>query len=444
MFDTVISGGLLVSSHNDYRVFRGSIGIQEGEIVLVTEKTLSPVDARQFIDASERIVMPGLINAHCHGDMAAARGIGGGMTLRDQMRIFGEHGWFFPVLSAEDRYYSRMHTYCEALLSGTTTLVENMYWSLGGDSVKAFQQTGLHGALAEDVRYDFMKSDEFLTDEMLRDMESNCRAAGCISVLGTLPEEEFTDHRLRKTARIIREGSSRFTSHLAETQWRYDSAVQNFGKSPVKVLEDYQLLNERYFGSHGIYFDEEDIAILAKRNVSIVNTPICELKIADGLAPIRELLDHGVNVALGTDGAMWNNSNDIFREMKCMALAHTLKNGVTVFTPQEILDMATINGARALGLSDRIGTLEVGKQADIILVDAAAPHLTPLYTGKAENITSALVYCATGQDVTDVFVSGNFIVNNRKLTTCNIREIQAKVYDSAQKVINELKGENEL
>lgn len=439
MFDTVISGGLVVSAHNGYQVFHGSIGITDGKIDLVTGKLLEAEDAREYIDATDKIVMPGLINAHCHGDMAAARGLGDGMTLEEQMRIFGKYDWFYSVLTPEDRYYSRLHTYCEAMLSGTTTLVENMYWSLGNDSVKAFTVSGMRGAPAEDVRYDFMESDAFLTEEMLSGMVSYCRDAGCIPILGTLPEEEFSDQRLRITEKTVRKSGCRFTSHLSETKWRYNTAKKNFGKSPVSVLDDYHLLNERYFGSHGVYLDESDITTLAKRKCTVVNTPLCELKIADGLAPIRSLVDHGVNVALGTDGAMWNNSNDIFREMKCMALAHNVKAERPAFSPQEILNMATVNGAAALGISDKVGTLEAGKQADIILVDASAPHMTPLHTGEKENVTSALVFCASGRDVTDVMVGGRFTVRSGRIVSCDIREIQKNVKDSSIRVRNNLK-----
>lgn len=434
MFDTVISGGLLVSAHNGYRPFYGSIGVTDGKIELVTEKQLTAQDGREYIDAAGRIVMPGLINAHCHGDMAAARGLGDGMTLAEQMKFFGERGWFFSVLTPQDRYYARQQTYCEAMLSGTTTLVENMYWSLGENSVKAFAETGLRGAPAEDIRYDFMQSDAFLTQEMLDKLVRLCREKDCIPVLGTLPEEEFTDSRLKTAAKTVAMGGCGFTSHLSETPWRFQYAKEHFGQSPVQVLRQYGLLNERYFGSHGVYLEEEDIETLAQYRCSVVNTPLCELKIADGLAPIRRLCDRGVNVALGTDGAMWNNSNDIFREMKCMALAHNLQKGTPAFTPREILDMATINGAKALGIERETGTLEPGKRADIILIDAEAPHMTPLHTGEKENITSALVFCACGRDVTDVMIGGRLTVRDRKITTCNLRKIQEYVKDSSQRV----------
>jgi len=438
MFDIVIAGGIIISSQNGYRAIQGSVGISGEKIVLVTEKNLTPSDAREFVDATGKIIMPGLINGHCHGDMALAKGLGDGMTLLEQMTEFGQCGWFFPYLTDTDRFYAREHTYCEALLSGTTTLVENMYWSLGSLSQKAFNEVGLRGAPVEDIRYDFMKSDDFLTNEMLYDFKDECEKCRCLPFLGTLPEEEFTEQRLKKTAETVNGSGCGFTSHLAETKWRFDASQEQFGMSPVKVLDKFDLLNGRYIGSHGVYFDEDDIALLAKRDVKIINTPICELKIADGLAPIRELLDNGITVGLGTDGSMWNNSNDIFREMKCMAIAHNLKHGANSISPKEILDMATVGGAAALGIRDLVGTIEEGKLADIILVDCTAPHMTPIHFGAFDNVSSAIVFCATGADVTDVLVAGSFSVRNRKLTGCDLSKIQKEVQCSSSELIKKL------
>ena len=388
----------------------------------------------EVLDYGQSCLLPGLINAHCHGDMAMLKGLGDGMTLLEQMTEFGKCDWFFPYLTDEDRYYARMHTYCEALLSGTTTIVENMYWGLGQLSQQAFQKTGIRGAPAEDIRYDFMESDKFLPDKMVSDFAERCGQCGCIPVLGTLPEEEFSDSRLRETARIVNENGCLFTSHLAETQWRYDAAVEHFGISPVRVLDKYGLLNERYFGSHGVYLDDDDITILAERGVKVVNTPICEMKIADGLAPIRKLLDGGVTVALGTDGAMWNNSNDLFREMKFMTLVHNT-GGAGTISPKEVLDMATVNGAKALGLEGRTGMIQEGMSGDVILIDLSAPHMTPIHYGEFDNVASSLVFCATGANVTDVFVAGEPVVRDRIITGCNLAEIQKVVQRSSSELI---------
>lgn len=439
MFDTVIAGGILISAHNRYKPMEGSIGIRDGRIAYVGPRQLSKQDGHAFVDARGTIVMPGLVNGHCHGDMGFAKGAADNMTLGEQMKDFAVHNWFLDYITDEDRYYARQHTYAEALLSGTTMLMENMYWSLGKQSRQAFVETGLRGALAEDVRYDFYKSDGFLTETMLDDFRQDCCDYGLVPVLGSLPEEEFTDERLRKVEALARERGCYVTSHLSETTWRFQAAQNNIGTSPVKALERYGLLNERYIGSHGVYLDEEDIRLMAERGAKLVNTPICEMKIQDGLAPVPALVKAGVVVALGTDGAMWSNSNDIFREMKCMALVHSLHSGVNTFTPQDILDMATVNGAKLFGLEHELGTLEQGKLADVILVEAWRPHMTPLRTGAAENVSSNLVFCATGSDVRDVFVGGRHLVQNHRLLSVDLAKIQQHTLETSQKVFSQYK-----
>lgn len=440
MFDTVIAGGVMISAHNSYKPMVGSIGIRDGRMEYVGPRELSEQDGHVYLEARGKIVMPGLVNGHCHGDMGFAKGGADNMTLEEQMKGFAAHNWFFEYITDEDRYYARQHTYAEALLSGTTMLMENMYWSLGKKSRQAFEEIGLRGALAEDVRYDFYRSDGFLTDAMLGHFKKDCMAHGLIPVLGTLPEEEFREDRLQKVERLTRESGCYFTSHLSETAWRVQAAQSSMGDSPVRTLDRFGLLNERYIGSHGVYLDQEDIRLLAERGAKVVNTPICEMKIQDGLAPVPELVKAGVLVALGTDGAMWSNSNDLFREMKCMALVHSLHSGVNTFTPRDILDMATINGARLFGLEHELGTLEQGKLADIILVDATRPHMTPLRTGKAENVSSNIVFCATGADVSDVFVGGRHLVQDHKLPGVDLVKIQKNTMETSVKVFDRIKN----
>lgn len=434
MFDTVIAGGVIISAHDRYKPLTGSIGISGGRIEYAGTALLTKADGKEFVDARGKIVMPGLVNGHCHGDMGFAKGGADNMTLGEQMKDFAVHNWFLDYITDEDRYFARQHTYAEALLSGTTLLMENMYWSLGNCSQKAFKEIGLRGALAEDVRYDFYKSDGFLTSDMLNDFKNECQVNGLIPVLGTLPEEEFSHERLEKVRDMTQNCGCFFTSHLAETTWRCDAARKNMGVSPVKALKHSGLLNDHYIGSHAVYLDSEDIRLMAACGAKVVNTPVCEMKIADGLAPVPEMVRAGVVVALGTDGAMWSNSNDIFREMKCMALVHSLHSGARTFTARDVLDMATINGAKLFGLEQDLGTIEQGKLADIILIEAHRPHMTPLRTGEAENVSSNVVYCATGADVSDVFVGGRHLVKDHRLPGVDLQTIQQHTFETAEKV----------
>ena len=226
----------------------------------------------------------------------------------------------------------------------------------------------------------------------------------------------------------------KITCHLAENTWRREIVRQRYQTSAIDYLYQNDLLDENVIGSHVVYATEEEIAQLAQANVKVVNTPLCEMKIRDGIAPIPEMVRQGIRVCLGTDGAMWNNSNDIFREMKGISLIHTMNSGIRSLDTKTILDMATVNGAMCFDLEKDYGTIEEGKKADFILLETRTPHMQPLRLGKKENVTSTLVFNATGQDVTDVFVDGRQVVKDRKLLTADVEYIMKKVKKASDKI----------
>lgn len=433
-FDTAVDRALIVSSHNDWVPFRGSVGVRDGRIVCVTKEAIAPSECGVWIDGSSRILMPGLVNAHCHGDMTLARGFGDDRTLQEQNAAFADTNWFYTLLTDRDRYASRQLTYYESLLSGTTFQMENMYWGLGTDSVRAMCETGIRGALAEDIRYDFARPDEFLSDAELAGFRNAAQEAGLTAVIGSISEEDFAAKRLAKIREKRKRLGLRQTFHLAETPWRMDLVRERFGTSSVEYLYQNGVLDSGTLGSHVVHCSAADIEKLAETGTCVVNTPLCEMKIADGIAPIPAMVRAGVTVCLGTDGAMWNNSCDIFREMKGMSLLHSVHEGIRSLTGHQILDMATVNGAAAFGLEDEFGTIEEGKRADFILVRTDVPHMCPLVTGLCENVTSHLIYNATGRDVTDTFVGGKHLVADGQLCDARLPQVMEQVQHACDKI----------
>ena len=434
LYDLGVANVIIVSGGNGYEPFAGSVGVKGGRIVAVNAGNIDAADCGQWIDGGGRILMSGLFNCHCHGDMALGKGFGDGMTLGEQIEAFDDHDWFWKFIDDEDRYYSRQLVYCEALLSGTTFLCENMYWSLGSRSAEAMARVGIRGALTEDVRRDFVNQDDLVPVEELRAFVDDSRRQGLVPVAGMPAEEDFETRRLLSIHENLEGLEILRTMHLAETDWRIAMVEKHYGLRPIEYLHQNGLLNRHFIGSHVVHASEEEIGRLKEHEVSVANTPLCEMKIADGIAPIPEMVKRGVNVCLGTDGSMWNNSNDIFREMKGMALIHSVTGGVRSLSPRNILDMATINGARAFGVDGDLGTIEKGKLADFILIETAAPHMQPLRLGRHENVLSALVYSATGADVTDVFIGGKRIVENRTLKSADPRAIAARVCQASEKI----------
>lgn len=437
-YEIGISGAIIVSGHNNYQPFIGSVGVNGELIADVLPGTMEKTECDTWIDGSGKILMPGLVNGHCHGDMTLARGLGDDLTLWEQNQEFADTGWFYTLIDDEDRFYSRQLTYCEALLSGTTFIMENMYWGLGEDSVRAMKEVGIRGALAEDIRKDFSKPDIFVSDAYLDRYQNACKESGLIPVLGSISEEDYETQRLKKIREAAENRNMLTTCHLAENTWRRQMILEKYRTTPIDYLYHNGLLGENVIGSHVVYATDAEVEQLARSHTKVVNTPLCEMKIQDGIAPIPEMVRKGVTVCLGTDGAMWNNSNDIFREMKGMSLIHSMNSGIRSLKKTDILDMATRNGAKCFGIEDCYGTIEAGKKADFILVETRAPHMQPMRIGPGENVTSSIIFNATGQDVTDVFVDGRHVVEHRELKTINVSELIEKVQKTSEKIAKAL------
>jgi len=443
MYTLGIENVIIVSGNFDYVPFKGSVCL-DGAIIAKVCKTVYPNDpsvpkipkeqCAEWIDGSGKILMPGLVNGHCHGDMTFARGLGDDMTLREQNEAFRSHNWFYKFINDDDRYYARQLGYCEALLAGTTFICENMYWGLDERSVSAMTEIGIKGAMVEDIRYDFSNSDSFLPAQKLKEITCVCREAGFVPVIGLMAEEDFETNRLRKAFDLLQDIDALQTMHLAENVWRKDLILNKYGMTPVEYLASNGFLNGKFIGSHVVCVTDNEIKLLKESNVKVANTPLCEMKIADGIAPIPEMVRLGVTVGLGTDGPLWNNSSDIFREMKAMALLHTISGGIRSLSKKNILNMATTRGAAVFGKEKEFGMIKEGMKADMILIDPDKPHLQPLLLGKNENVTSALVFSATGADVTDVFVNGKRLVKDGKLTGVDVQAIIEKVKLAAGKI----------
>ena len=212
--------------------------------------------------------------------------------------------------------------------------------------------------------------------------------------------------------------------HAAETEHRIRLVRERFGTSTIRLLDRYGLLSERVLLSHAIYVDDEERELIARHGAAVISSPVAEMKLADGIAPIVDYLRRGVTVALGTDCAVCNNGNDLFLEMRQLGLVQKLRYGADAMPAEQILRVATRGGARAFGEDDRIGRIAEGYDADLVLVDTENPRMRPLvHRGDYSNVVANLVFAATGQDVTDVMVAGRWAVRNRRLTNADTRAV---------------------
>ncbi len=402
--DIHISGGLI-----------GSIGPSPG-----TDDTAEA----ELIDASDCIVAPGIVNAHTHLAMTLLRGFSDDLTL---------HRWLFEkIFPAEASFMSPETVYWGALLgclemisSGTTCLADGYFFP--DSTMDAVSESGMRALVAQGL-IDFPAPG-------IEDPSGNLEAAvsfietrhdqAKLVVPGIFCHSPVTCgmETLKKAAEVSRRHRLPIQIHLSETASERRQIETRHGMKPVEYLESIGLLGPDLIAVHSIHVDEEEMMYLKNYGVKIVHTPESNMKLCSGVAPVQGYIGAGMHVALGTDGCASNNDLDMLREMdKASKLSKVTEKDPTSLDARTVMKMATSWGAEALGLGNQVGTIEVGKCADLIVVDTASPHLCPLY-----DPYSALVYAAKGSDVRDVLIDGCAVYRNRRFTRIDADEIMGRV-----------------
>ena len=379
-----------------------AVAVQNGRIAAidVPDRVRERFPTAERIDCDGRILMPGLVNAHLHPELHVLKAVEE-LDLHDWDDAEHFDRALVLLSSPEGRWIQQVAiraSLVDCLLSGTTC-VATYGVTVGADEVAADElaRLGLRGRIT-------IRDNEFRPVDI----------AGPPPLYRLHAEEALTVDELEAAARAHRRGE-RIIMHAAETEHRIRLVRERFGTSTVRLLDRYGLLSPRMLLSHAIHVDEEERALLAERGVCVVSSPVAELKLADGIAPVVDYLERGIVVALGTDCAVCNNSSDLFLEMRQVGLVQKFRYGADAMPAEQILRMATRYGARALG-DDQYGVIEVGRAADLILVDANNARLQPLvHRSDFSNLAANLVYAATGQDVTDVMIDGRWTMRERRL-----------------------------
>jgi 5-methylthioadenosine/S-adenosylhomocysteine deaminase len=348
------------------------------------------------------------------------------------------HEWLtqkiWPIeakLTEEDVYWGSLLSMVEMIQSGTTTFCD-MYFFM--DQVgKGLEEAGIRGVLTrgliEEEGKSIIKLNE--TRELYRNW--NGRGNGRIKVM-VAPHAPYTcsPDFIMKSCDLAKELNTGIHIHLSETKKEVEDSFKQYGKSPIKHVYDLGVFEIPTIAAHCVHVDDNDIEILKENNVSVVNNPGSNLKLASGFAPIDKMVRGGVNVALGTDGSSSNNNLNMFEEINLAAIVNKAVNMDAVSIPAKTaVEMATINGVKALLWSEEIGSIEVGKKADLILIDIDKPHLYPHH-----NIISSLAYSAQGSDVDTVIVDGEIIMENREIKTLDVEKIKYNVGKVAKNLIN--------
>jgi len=442
--DLIISSekALLLDPENSC-LDRASVAITGHKIAAVghTDKISKQYRAKKTIQAGHSLMMPGFVNCHTHAAMTCFRGIADDLALMDWL-----NNYIFPAeaknVNNDLAYWGSLLGAAEMIKSGTTTFCDMYIFE--DETARAAKEAGIRCLIGE-VLFDF-PSPNFKTiaegiayTKMLIEKWKGDPLVNIIiepHALYTCSKPLLTEVReLALAKRIAEDYHLPIGLHLLENAAEKKQLEEKFGKGAVSFLQDIGYLDEHLIAFHCVHFSETDMRLFAEHGCNVSHNPASNMKLASGVAPVPDMLKAGISVGLGTDGCASNNTLDMIKEMGTAAKLHKVARlDPTVMDAQTVVRMATIEGAKVLGMGKDIGSLEAGKKADIIIIGLDKPHLTPLY-----NEYSHLVYAASGADVDTVIINGKVVMENRRLLTINEDEVMRKVREIAVRVKQSLK-----
>jgi len=430
--DVVVKNGTILTMDPENRLLEGGVvGVKKDTIKIVGQMGQEKITGKKVIDADGGIILPGLINGHTHAAMSLFRGLADDLPLMDWL-----NNYIFPVESRMDAdfvYVGTLLACAEMILSGTTTFCD-MY--LFEDEVAKAAKKAEMRCLVGEVLYDFDSPNYGTIENGFQYSESliNKWKDDPLVSIAVEPHSLFTcsPDLLQKANELALKYHVPLITHLAETVNELNDIKERYGRTPVEHLQALDLIGPHLIADHCVHLVEEEINVLAQEGVKAIHNPESNMKLASGIAPIPEMLRKDMIIGLGTDGCASNNNLDLFTEMDMAAKLHKLNTmDTTVMDAVTVLRMATIEGAKALGMDSITGSLEEGKKADIIIVDVKKPHLTPMY-----NPYSHLVYAARGNDVVHTIINGKLVMEGRKLLGLEIDEIMGRAREKSRDVRN--------
>jgi 5-methylthioadenosine/S-adenosylhomocysteine deaminase len=439
--DLLITGGTVVTMDVNRRVIENGYVIVKGDTIVAVGEGLprmpnGPIFTKQSIDAKGALVLPGFINGHTHVPMTLLRGLHDDVTLDDWLRKY-----IFPAEAknvTEDfvRWGTRLAA-AEQIHSGITTFADMYYFE---DAVaEETKAAGMRGVLGETF-LDFPAPDNKTNAAQLEYTEKFLKRwrGDPLIHAAAAPHSIYTcsAKTLQDSAALARSYHAPILIHLAEMKKELDDSLKENGLTPVQYVEKLGILGPDVVAAHCIFVDEKDRKVLANHQVGCVHNPSSNMMLASGVAPVIEERAAGIAVGLGTDGpAGSNNDLDLMEEMDLAAkLQKITKMDPRALGAKSVVEMATIEGARALHMEREIGSLEVGKKADIILISLEEPNAVPMY-----DIYAQLAYALKGSNVETVVIGGRIVMRNKKLLTLNEPEILAKAREYGKKVEASLK-----
>lgn len=422
----LLRGGLLVTQNPERRVASGDVLVEEGRIAAVGKVD---ANADEVLDCTGCAVLPGFINTHQHVANALLRGVADDVPLEEMLeRSFAIDSKF----TRRDVQIGALLGCLEMIRSGTTSVHDLFYWE--DEVARAVRESGMRGFLSWvtlDEAFTTQRGDPVRNAEaFVSKFQGDSLVTPSVGVQGVYVASEETCWRAKEVA--DRHGV-RMHTHLSETRKEVYEHVGKTGHRPVEWLEKIGFLDPQLTAAHGVWLTMNEVRTLARHGVSVVHCPVSNMKLASGgVAPVPEMMQAGVTVALGTDSPLSNNGADLFAEMKTACLLQKASRwDARVLPAQRALDMVTIDAAKALGRERELGSIEVGKRADLAVVSMRRPHTTPFYPA---NVISHLVYSSRGSDVQTTIVDGQVLMAGGVVRTVD----EDAVIERAQETAREL------
>ena len=422
---TLITNAYVLDMLGDEPDIKKSDILIEDNIIIKMERDLSDEVADEKINAKNMVVMPGLVNTHTHLAMSIFRGYKDDRKLMDWLENV-----IFPVedkLEPEDIYWNSYLSCLEMIRSGTTTC-NDMYFGMN-KAIEAIENTGLRALVAWSI------TDDSIMDkvEKTREYAKKYNVPGSRIKVITSPHAPYTCNpdTIKMCVDLAKELNTSLHIHLSETLDEEETIRERYNKRGTEYLNDLGVFDVPVILAHGIYISDSDIEILKHIKGGIAHNPISNCKLSSGICDVVKLRRNGINVGLGTDGIGSTTTLDMFEEMKTAAYLQKVNTmEPTSIKAYDILKMATIEGARVLGLDNEIGTLEPGKKADMIFIRTDKLHLCP-----DNDVCTNIVYSANGADVDTVMIDGKLIMQNRKMINLDEKEVMKQVKKIAKRLL---------
>lgn len=425
----LIENAVIIPMDEDGReIANGHVAVEDGLITAVAAGRCADRDFDRIIDASGQAVLPGFVNAHTHAAMVLLRGYADDMPLMEwlQQKIWPAEA----RLTGEHIYWGTRLAIAEMIKSGTTCF-NDMYFFMD-EVARAVDETGIRGVLSRGMIGVGPEAEQAFPESRSMVEKWHGAAGGRITCnLGPHAPYTCNPEYLARVVELASDLDIGLHIHIAETLPEMETIRKDYGMTPVAYLEKAGVFARPVIAAHCVHVNAEDIALLGKYNVGIAHCPESNMKLGSGMAPLTEMLEQGIAVGLGTDGASSNNNLDMLQEMRSAAYLQKVRHfDPTVIPAATALKMATRNGAAALGLGAEVGQLKPGFKADIILMDCTAAHMQPLHSASAN-----IAYSAQAADVDTVIIDGRIVMEKRCITSFDEQETIARAAELAARLV---------